>query len=502
MKKILLIVVGLLAVNLLVAEPAERQKVLLEIGTGTWCPFCPGASMGAQDMIDNGHDVAIIKYHVGDGFANAHSNARANYYGFSGYPTSVFDGLLFHSGGNANNSIYGTFLPLYNQRINVPSPFVLDISLEHIDGLDYEATVLVTNVSEFDAGNLRLHLAVTETDIPFSWFNQTHVKDVLRMMVPNQLGTPIAFFHDPYDLSVETEGYEEGEAYFSWSADEFTETIEIVQSFSLQSSWVQQNMSLVAFLQDVPTKEVFQADFVRMSQGKAEGGNAAAVANKSMPVFNIFLNGDLIQGDVDEMNYLFTELPSGTHELGVQAVYEHGLSDIVSINVTIQEDEPETFAVTFNIMDEDGQPITDASITFDGTEYDSGHYTFDELAEGTYSYLVQYDGYWDVSGEVEVHEDITVDVTMVVDDTFVADPEPLKVTIYPNPTQDILNIDLYNYAHNGSINIYNINGVLLQTHDLKSSESQFDISGLAEGIYLLEIISGNTKLFERFTKIK
>ena len=35
----------------------ERNMVILEIGTGTWCQYCPGASMGAHDLLANGKTV-------------------------------------------------------------------------------------------------------------------------------------------------------------------------------------------------------------------------------------------------------------------------------------------------------------------------------------------------------------------------------------------------------------------------------------------------------------
>lgn len=36
-----------------------REMVVLEIGTGTWCPYCPGASMGAHDLLEAGYNVAV-----------------------------------------------------------------------------------------------------------------------------------------------------------------------------------------------------------------------------------------------------------------------------------------------------------------------------------------------------------------------------------------------------------------------------------------------------------
>ena len=48
------------------SQQIQRDKVLIEIGTGTWCQYCPGSAMGADDMVANGHDVVIIENHNGD----------------------------------------------------------------------------------------------------------------------------------------------------------------------------------------------------------------------------------------------------------------------------------------------------------------------------------------------------------------------------------------------------------------------------------------------------
>ncbi len=318
MKKTLLIVIGLFIVMLAVAEPAPRQKVIVEIGTGTWCVFCPGAAMGAQDLIDNGHDVAIIKYHVSDNFSNSFSTSRTSYYNMPGYPTTMFDGTLQHVGGNQNNSIYPTYLPLYNQSINVASPFTIDINMQNNTDINHTVSVTITQVADFTASNLVLHVAVTETDIPFNWFNQTHVKDVLRLMAPNQFGTSLNFSN--------------------------TDEIVVELDFNIQANWVAENMRVVAFVQDVPTKNIFQGE----------------------------------------------------------------ITDLIN-------DEPATYAVTFDVMDADGNPFTDAVITLDDIENDQGDYHFTGFLPRNYSYSVSRPCSPVINGQVSVvDDDVFVEVVMPV----------------------------------------------------------------------------------------
>ncbi len=243
MKKTILIFIILLSTTAVFCQPVDRQKVVFEIGTATWCPYCPGASMGAKDLIENGHDVAIIKYHGGDDFENSHSSYRNNYYNILSFPTTIIDGIEVLAGGSQDESLYPHYLDYYNLRKDIPSPFTIDINLEKTGNFDYGANILVTEVcDDYSSGLLVLHFAITETDIPHNWQNQTHIEDALRKMVPNQHGTIINFSKNNEQL--------------------------IDLSFTLEESWVQDNMSVIVFIQDRSTKEILQANTFELKNAK------------------------------------------------------------------------------------------------------------------------------------------------------------------------------------------------------------------------------------------
>ena len=55
MKRVFLTVTAIALTALFaVAQNVPRDKVIVEIGTGTWCQYCPGSAMGADDLIANG----------------------------------------------------------------------------------------------------------------------------------------------------------------------------------------------------------------------------------------------------------------------------------------------------------------------------------------------------------------------------------------------------------------------------------------------------------------
>jgi hypothetical protein len=191
MKKIftvfmLLIFVGYFTANAQRApqDNIQRNLVLVEIGTGGWCYYCPGAAMGADDLVENGHPVAIVENHNGDPYANTYSNARNNFYGVPGYPTAYFDGLLPVVGGNHTNSMYNSYVPKVNTRMNITTPFDIDFTYTDNGDNNFTATVDVSKVGDYSS-DVVLLLFVTESNIAYNWQGQDHVNFVNRLMVPN-----------------------------------------------------------------------------------------------------------------------------------------------------------------------------------------------------------------------------------------------------------------------------------------------------------------------------
>jgi len=192
MKKFFLSVLLFVSLATVIAQSVPRTMVVLEVGTGTWCTYCPGAAMGADDLLSNGKHVAVVENHNGDSYANNYSNSRNSFYGISGYPTATFDGNLAVVGGSHTASMYPNYLPKYNAAIAVLSPVSMTMDVTNT-GLDYIVTVTLTKVDAITATNLKLHFAVTQSGILQNWQGQTHLEHVNRLMVPDQNGTSISF---------------------------------------------------------------------------------------------------------------------------------------------------------------------------------------------------------------------------------------------------------------------------------------------------------------------
>lgn len=245
MKRILLVAGLVLLFTQAFTQAVQRNQVVVEIGTGTWCQYCPGAANGAHDLLINGCQVAVIENHNGDAFANTYSNTRNSYYSVPGYPTAYFDGVSSWVGGALcpNGNVYSNYLALYNTRYVVPSPLVIDISGTNV-GNDYNIVLSIKKLATVSGSDIRVHFVLTESNIstppwPPSYLCMNSVSHVNRLMVPDAAGTLVTFTSGDFQI--------------------------ITLSFTKDASWVAANCELVAFVQDYPTKEIYNGSKVALN---------------------------------------------------------------------------------------------------------------------------------------------------------------------------------------------------------------------------------------------
>ena len=75
-----------------------------------------------------------------------------------------------------------------------------------------------------------------------------------------------------------------------------------------------------------------------------------------------------------------------------------------------------------------------------------------------------------------------------------------KVSIYPNPTKDKLNIELGQQLSQTQISILSIDGQVIHRYELSPKSSAINIEDLAHGIYVLRFECGNEVYVEKFVK--
>lgn len=472
---------GLLCVSLF-AQQVPRNMVLLEIGTGTWCQYCPGASMGAKDLLNNGKQVAVVKNHNGDAYANVYSNARNSYYAVSGYPTAVFDGVLKKSGGSTTSSMYGSYLPLYNQRMAIPCDMTMSMELSNV-GIAYTAVITITKVAPVIATGLKLHLFATQVDIPQNWYGQTSVDFVNRLMVPNQNGTA-------FDFS---------------AGDEVVITLE----FNLNPAYPIEKCEIVAAVQ-ASNKEVLQA----IKRGVIDlnvdfNASTTAINNNQTVTFTNGTSGGYLHvpetymwefpgatpATSTDKNPTVTYNQCGAHDVKL-VVNRGGQIDSVSKTAYIQ------VGPIANISSAPGDtacphvPITlDANIAGATYLWSPGGETTQSITITSQEYGL---GSHDFTVSVTKDGCESVDNHTIFYDGCVGTPEIGKnsIAVYPNPANDLAHIAIPS-AGNYQIRLYNSQGETVLTRDVQISEAseiQLNISNFSNGVYMLQLDNGKTSV--------
>jgi outer membrane protein assembly factor BamB len=87
------------------------------------------------------------------------------------------------------------------------------------------------------------------------------------------------------------------------------------------------------------------------------------------------------------------------------------------------------------------------------------------------------------AGDVVINE-------MATSRTSIEDEINDGLLVYPNPANDVLNIEL-GIEENSTLRIFNVTGQLLRTEVLSSDKTQITIDDLKPGLYLIQINNGD-----------
>ena len=497
MKQSLLIVLAIVVSALVYGQQAERQQVVLEIGTGVWCVYCPGAAMGADDLLNSGADVAVIKYHSGDMYANSFSSARLSFYGISSFPTAKFDGTLTVAGGSASSSMYGQYLARYNTRKSTPTSFELSFDAT-TQGNASQISINVEKVFAYTGTNLVVHFVLTETNIPHNWFNQQYVKNVARLMSPGASGTPVNF------------------------SSSNTQTVNL--NFTLNPAWVKENLELIAFIQDMSTKEILQAGKIMFAEFSTPDKQEEVIVCHSHPVT---FTG---QGMYNTSEWFWT-FPGGIPETSADQTVEvsypaPGVYDVMltisdGINshtyvkknhVTVVEwpDAPmipagpevvDLYYVTSSDYETEIIPEALAYMWMLSPEDAGTLVQNDHLATVTWNHEFLGQAYLSVkiTGDLcdsDFSEELEIDVTNSVGISNLSGME--TISFFPNPSKGVLHFQIpADYQKDlNNIRIFDLTGKMVWQYNETTIPKSFtaDLSHLQSGVYLLSYkVSGQTR---------
>lgn len=479
MKQIYLSILGIVMSLSVISQQVPREMVVLEIGTGTWCTYCPGAAMGADDLVENGHHVAVVENHNGDSYANAYSNARNSFYAITGYPTAIFDGLLKVSGGSHSQSMYSTYLPKYNQRIAIPSDFTMSMEITN-NGLDYTAVVTIDYLGTSAPTGAKLHFYVTQSNIQQNWQGQTHLNFVNRLMVPNQNGTVLDFSG--------------------------TNQVIITLPYTINAAWPVEDIEFVAAIQ-ASNKEMLQGIKRAAVDLTADFSVAKVQVNPNEPVnftnatyggylhapetYTWYFPGGNPATSTDE-NPVVTYAECGNYD--VTLVVDKGgqidsltkpafitVGDMTAVNMVVTPND--TACVNWTVTLDATTPaaatylwqpgdVTSAALVADGSNYGVGEHTFTVTVTSEQGCVV--------TRQEKVYFDAC---------TSIENPSADGISIYPNPAVGFVAIEM---PAGSAYSISSSTGSVVARGVASSDALRINTRDLANGVYLL-LVEGNEK---------
>lgn len=243
MKKLLLLPAIALALHS--TTNAQNRVVLIEQFTNSGCPPCASATPPVYNYLNtNPADVVGVAYHASFPYNDSmhyenptDANARINYYNVSGVPYTVIDGNYV---SNYTSSVTGTLATKINARKVVAPLYEITNTQLSLVGGTLTGTIKFKSLSTSSA-NLVAHVVVIEKDVLKSAYaaspgnnSETHYPYVMRKMIPSANGTTLT--------NTAINGMDS--VNFNWNLANIKNIAQL---------------RVVAFVQNVTTKEVYEA---------------------------------------------------------------------------------------------------------------------------------------------------------------------------------------------------------------------------------------------------
>ena len=540
MKKLLLTVFAtIMMAGSISAQNVARECVLVEAFTGINCGYCPAAAGGIAEMVKQGLSIAPLAFHTTyyspSTYATSETHARGtNFYKVQGYPTVIIDGVSAPAvGGMASQymSSYNTLKAEYDNRINVETPFTIELTYEYDSWNKCRAKAVVKKVGECESNDVRLFIALTESHIPQSWGGWNELNAVVRDIVTSTSGVKLV-----------------------------GDTDEVIALFDVHN-YKKENCELVAWVQNQDTnKEVFQAVKISIGTEVAEYdlgiSSVEQVSTESCigtmkpsfliknhgtqpltsAVFNVTNDaGDNLgsykwEGILAQKEQTYFDFPeinfAGSNEVTIEAVELNGdkedkytfdnkfIYDVVTpylipndgiLRFQLKTSEPENFSI--DIINDEGETVE--TLTFDKTNVIKKDYTLPE--HGCYRIVLKNSqgngignstSFWGIldskKGKIAVAEpgenlfrnesyvEVLFDGTYAIEDVVAE-----NVNIYPNPAKSVVNVSAENL---NKVTVYNSIGQVVYTQDADSDNMMIDVESWTNGLYYinLETKSGAT----------
>ena len=261
------------------------RTALAELFTGSGCGPCVAADLGFDGLLERykRQDLVVLVYHMHiplpDPMTNQTTMDRGKYYGVPGTPTPVVDGVRLPSAGGSREMTKG-FYDRVNPKIEteLESPAQAQITLSgSIAGDVVKANVVVDQVKT-PSPDLKIQLALAEEEVRYTGENGIR----FHPMVVRSLGgkdangfalaasgpTTVEWTFDVKAMSDQLKKYLDDYEKAGHRGDTFTF---IDKKYQIDPN----NLSLVAFVQDMKTKAVLQTVYLKLNAAAMSSAIAA-----------------------------------------------------------------------------------------------------------------------------------------------------------------------------------------------------------------------------------
>jgi len=261
------------------------RTALAELFTGSGCGPCVAADLGFDALMERyrRQDLVVLVYHLHiplpDPMTNPATVDRGKYYGVPGTPTPVVDGFRLPSAGGSRDMTKG-FYERVNPKIEseLESPAQAQIAVTGAVAGDIVKANVVVNQIKAPSPDLKLQIALTEEEVRYTGENGVR----FHPMVVRSLGgkeangfaltgsgpTSIEWTFDLKAMSDQLKKYLDGYEQQGHRGDPFTF---LDKKYQIDPN----NLSLVAFVQDMKTKAVLQTVYLKLNPATTASATAA-----------------------------------------------------------------------------------------------------------------------------------------------------------------------------------------------------------------------------------
>lgn len=186
----------------------ERENVLIENFSRVNCGYCPYAAKALDNMEATGnYNIIVLEHHISETYGYAQSANRFNYwagkdnmfgqnYGFSGTPSTVFDGYIGMSGASTNVSeMQEAYTTYYNYVKNINSIYNLtaELTQTEVGSKTFTLNVTAEKLSEYFGNDQIVVMAALAEDINYNWGVAHKINNLVRKLYPTANGTVATF---------------------------------------------------------------------------------------------------------------------------------------------------------------------------------------------------------------------------------------------------------------------------------------------------------------------